>query len=470
MLKCKDIAFESVMEGKLGIKSISKGDTNVKGYIDANEIVTEGTIETNNVITQRQNTKKIAKYTNLRIKVISTEEEYKIERSKVSMLENEVYEVEYKEGILNERSVIIESARLCETVKHKYNNVKEINGILLFDKEDIDYEMEFYTWYYSSKSNMSTVKEVEVYEDSMLKRYMIPNVSGSENIAGVREISVQPLPEKIYTRGVGNMKISVTINGIYNEEDEFLCKMAAREWCKLVTTNHTIRIRISFQRLANGILGSAGPVDFEYKNMRWYSTAGEIDLNTLYWNAGKTEVKTNNKTQAYYTLLHEMGHILGLGTLWIDHGLLNYGEWYEANWMNATYENALYIGSNGLTEYKKWISQNYPAIDITRIIGIPIEEDGGGGTAGGHIEEGDQNHRKRYFNGVYHPGLNTELMTGYSESGAGTEDMNNITVAMIKDLGYNIQNSGTMLQKRQVQWKKPKERKVDCKKTHACIC
>ena len=75
---------------------------------------------------------------------------------------------------------------------------------------------------------------------------------------------------------------------------------------------------------------------------------------------------------------------------------------------------------------------------MSKILGIPVEEDGGAGTKGGHIEEGDDNHGHRFFHGIKHEGLDYELMTGYSENSAVPEPLSRITVGMVDDIGYDV--------------------------------
>jgi hypothetical protein len=459
MIRCRERISED-MEGIVGVKGIET-ETNAKGEIEAKEIITEEYKMSKEGKQEIEMKEEVGKYENGKMLIVRTGEEYNIEERKTELENDEVYEIRYKENKVN-NTIKIQSVLKCEKVEKYYNNVRKISDIPIFKEEDEDYEEEFYIWYYGSKTEISSIINVEIYEDGEMKNYIMPNTG--KKIPGVRIMKEQEIPKKVYTRGLGKFRMPVSIVGEYSEEDEFICKIAARQWMKIIDSDHEVKVTVRFLKLANGVLGSAGPIDFEYKNKRWYSTEGEVDLNVKYWEEGKREIKSNNKSQAYYTLLHEMGHVLGLGTLWLDHGLLNNGEWYGNNWMNAKYNNALYIGRHGVEEYKKWISKKYKNINIDRIQGVPVEEDGGSGTAGGHIEEGDNKHRKRYVNGIYHPGLDTELMTGYSESGSTVEDMNEVTIGMIKDLGYNVKNSSSevSVQKQELQWIKPNCRKVDC--------
>jgi hypothetical protein len=77
-------------------------------------------------------------------------------------------------------------------------------------------------------------------------------------------------------------------------------------------------------------------------------------------------------------------------------------------------------------------------------VGIPIEDDGGDGTAHVHAEEGhvdygygDISSNDRYINNIWHPGLENELMTGWSEDDASMP-MSKITLGLLEDIGFSI--------------------------------
>jgi hypothetical protein len=150
-----------------------------------------------------------------------------------------------------------------------------------------------------------------------------------------------------------------------------------------------------------------------------FPMVGYMNINTYYYPAhGDPET----------TILHEMGHILGIGSLWI---------WDTDPSTRPISDDGLwYFGEHALREYKYYYEQSGGNPDD--IYGIPIENDGGGGTAYGHSEEGDHRHisaNNRYYNGVLHPGLGSELMTGWSDGG---NELSRITIGFLEDLGYNV--------------------------------
>jgi hypothetical protein len=105
------------------------------------------------------------------------------------------------------------------------------------------------------------------------------------------------------------------------------------------------------------------------------------------------------------------------------------------NLNNLVSENYLwYTGTNALREYRNYNNDQ-------ALIAIPVEDDGGSGTAYGHPEEGDENHSIRYNDGKVHPGLDTELMSGYAEGTDSPEPLSRITIGFLDDLGYQVDYS-----------------------------
>ena len=97
---------------------------------------------------------------------------------------------------------------------------------------------------------------------------------------------------------------------------------------------------------------------------------------------------------------HEMGHVLGLGTLW--------------NSLHLKNGNYQYVGSNALDAYV--------SLGGSPATSVPLEQNGGAGTAGCHWSESV---------------FNTELMTGYIED-SGTMPLSIVTIAALEDLGYTV--------------------------------
>jgi hypothetical protein len=146
---------------------------------------------------------------------------------------------------------------------------------------------------------------------------------------------------------------------------------------------------------------------------------GNIDgLNGILGQAGPTAVRTGSSLPATATMkfdivdvnamglavfaevvLHEMSHSLGFGSIWSRLGLVTDG---------------LFTGSHALGEYLDLGGSGN---------GIPVEQDGGSGTAGSHWNE------ETFAN---------ELMTGYINN--GDNPYSAMSAASFADLGYTISN------------------------------
>ena len=94
-----------------------------------------------------------------------------------------------------------------------------------------------------------------------------------------------------------------------------------------------------------------------------------------------------------------------------------------------------YTGSNAVTAYRQYIIN--AGGNVTNTYGIPIEDDGGSGTSGGHPEENET----AYHDGCYHPALMNELMTGYISNSDNDGKLSKITIGFLQDMGYNVNTS-----------------------------
>lgn len=102
-------------------------------------------------------------------------------------------------------------------------------------------------------------------------------------------------------------------------------------------------------------------------------------------------------------ITHEMGHVLGIGTLWERKGLLK----------NAGQKTVRFVGKNARREYGKLLKKK--AADV------PVENTGGPGTADGHWRESV---------------FRNELMSGFIA--APNNPLSRLTVASLQDMGYEV--------------------------------
>jgi Ca2+-binding RTX toxin-like protein len=148
---------------------------------------------------------------------------------------------------------------------------------------------------------------------------------------------------------------------------------------------------------SGGILAQAGP--------DWVRSASYLPFHgIMQFDSADVAVMFSNGTFAA-VILHEMGHVLGIGTLW-DAG--------PNNLLDPV--NHRYTGANALAEYR--ILTGNPSATY-----IPVEDGGGPGTANGHWDEET---------------FNTEIMTGYIESAGTSMPISRMTIASLADLGYSV--------------------------------
>jgi hypothetical protein len=145
---------------------------------------------------------------------------------------------------------------------------------------------------------------------------------------------------------------------------------------------------------AGGILGSAG------LKATKVDSSGNVHALAGFMRFDEADVQNMINRGAWNNvILHEMGHVLGVGTLW------NNNQLHSGNKADDNYE--------GSEAKQAWVDMGCSGQ-------LPIETDGGSGTAGGHWDE---------------TCLRGELMTGYL---SGAMELSRLTIASLKDMGYGV--------------------------------
>jgi hypothetical protein len=103
-------------------------------------------------------------------------------------------------------------------------------------------------------------------------------------------------------------------------------------------------------------------------------------------------------------IFHEMGHVLGMGTIWKEKGLLE----------GAGTINPVFTGENAMSEFATLIGADEPTP-------VPVANTGGPGTRDSHWRE---------------TVFANELMTGILNPGANP--VSRVTVAAMQDMGYQV--------------------------------
>lgn len=183
---------------------------------------------------------------------------------------------------------------------------------------------------------------------------------------------------------------------------------AEQTWENLITgtqtsfdVNLTINAKGDDIDGVGGVLGSAGPTNGIAGEGFLFATLGGMTFDS----ADLTALENNGSLLD--VILHEMAHVIGLGTLWSSSqvGLPGNQEVY----VNGS---AQYTGAWGLAAYQ----QEFDPLATF----IPVELDGGPGTANAHWDEG-------------WAGGPNELMTGFLNT---PTFISNTTIASFADIGY----------------------------------
>jgi Leishmanolysin len=149
-----------------------------------------------------------------------------------------------------------------------------------------------------------------------------------------------------------------------------------------------------------GILGQAGPTHLRPASAgaaAFIPAKGRMQFDT----ADLANMQANGTLNDVIT--HEMGHVLGIGTIWTTKGLL----------AGSSGNNPTFTGTNAKKEYG--------TLKGTGPAAVPVENTGGPGTKNSHWRE---------------TVFRNELMTGFVAS--PPNPMSRLTVASLKDLGYKV--------------------------------
>lgn len=145
-----------------------------------------------------------------------------------------------------------------------------------------------------------------------------------------------------------------------------------------------------------GILGQAGP--------RTVRTGSFIPSTGVMQFDSADLAALEASGQLIDVILHEMGHVIGIGTIWQSLGLV----------IDLDTNDPRFVGTEAITQYNALLGRN--------VVDIPVANTGGGGTFGSHWRESD---------------LNNELMTGFLDSGVANP-ISVITIGSLADLGYVV--------------------------------
>ena len=217
--------------------------------------------------------------------------------------------------------------------------------------------------------------------------------------------------------GKGNEEytIDLTFTGGLSDDQKNLFYSAANRWQSIITADvpdsggvDDLSITVNAAAIdgVGGVLGNAAPT-----TVRGGSPAVTITGAMNFDTADLDSLESDGRL--YGVILHEMGHVLGIGSLWSTQGLTTTGDGPE------------YTGAEAVARYNEIFGTSFST--------LPTEDGGGAGTAEVHPEEGDA---ARTIGGIPALGLDNEIMTGFAESAGVASPLSTISIGFLKDLGY----------------------------------
>jgi hypothetical protein len=222
------------------------------------------------------------------------------------------------------------------------------------------------------------------------------------------------LAEAFAAAAVSPFTIEVRFLGGLTERQKQAFRSAADRWTRIITGDLPPvqvdgEVIDDLLILAQGsdidgpgnILGQAGPTALRPSNAgaaAFLPAKGMMQFDT----ADLEQMEANGTLNDVIT--HEMGHVVGIGTIWPQKRLLK----------GARGSNPTFVGPIAMKEYGKLRGNGQPTP-------VPVENTGGAGTRNSHWRE---------------TVFRSELMTGFV--GQAGNPLSRMTAASLQDLGYTV--------------------------------
>lgn len=199
-------------------------------------------------------------------------------------------------------------------------------------------------------------------------------------------------------------------------------------------TPHSLTIDASVTTIdgVGGILGSAGP----YGDLAYYDNdplSPHPTVALLFAMTGAMEFDSADvgslvaSNSFYGVVLHEMAHVLGLGTLWTYNNDVN-----GTNYHLYDDGTGQYTGPNALAHWKTEFNRPLDTF-------VPVELGGSPGTVDGHWNENDFGAGNTgIVSNLTGRDFSNELMTGWASS---SFFVSTVTLGGLDDLGYTVDYS-----------------------------
>ena len=261
--------------------------------------------------------------------------------------------------------------------------------------------------------------------------------------------TITPSVTRLTSSSNPDQDIKFTINNIpqdpsFNDSSyRETIQAAVDKWDRVIVgkpfSNWQLEVGVEYDTMEPNILGGAAISHFMGTTNfgSFFPSSGRLILNTVHLESKRDNIGNAGFSELYYVCLHEVGHLLGIGNFTLSENSTIAGE-PVVRYTEDGVDKFYYTGEHAFQAYKDYLEPL--GHNVAELSGIPTEDDGGQGTAHSHPEEGFLNGisvNDRLIGGVFHPGLEHELMAGWSENG-NYNPLSKISIGFLEDMGYEV--------------------------------
>ena len=291
-----------------------------------------------------------------------------------------------------------------------------------------------------------------------------PTPTPTQTLSPTPTQTLQPTPTPTTTL-VNTSKLSWDVvyspDTNYTQNQRDIIQQALDKWSSIINEDRLLTVNVEYVSFADrepsGLLAYAGINTIDTQRLLPLSTRIAFDPEDLSTGSTTmpldTTILSDGKSLMYYVAVHEIAHALGIGPLWnyrANVGMDSIDDTRELVYSESgslvPYNNTLsdsdymdlkpvYTGTHGVQAYKDVLTASgWPSSIVDNITSIPVEDEGGAGTRGVHLEE---SYYGRWVSGTMTPGLESEISTGYLQSST-VNPLSIITIGLLKDLGWSV--------------------------------
>ena len=276
-----------------------------------------------------------------------------------------------------------------------------------------------------------------------------PTLTPSVTQTHTQTPTVTPSVTRLTFSSNPDQDIEFTINNIpqdpiFNDSSyRETIQAAVDKWDRVLVSkpfsNWQLEVGVEYDTMEPNILGGAAISHFMGTTNfgSFFPSSGRLILNTVHLESKRDNIGNAGFSELYYVCLHEVGHLLGIGNFTLSENSTIAGE-PVVRYTEDGVDKFYYTGEHAFQAYKDYLEPL--GYNVSELSGIPTEDDGGQGTAHSHPEEGllhGISVNDRFIGGVFHPGLEHELMAGWSENG-NYNPLSKISIGFLEDMGYEV--------------------------------